>query len=84
MREFPCRDGSVALYDQDDDQDMIIVEPTVTSFAPVRGNARCVCGAPLEAWSLRCVATDAVELGCARCHRVHGHIELGTRVRRWA
>ena len=45
MREIPCRDGSVALYDQDDDQDMVIVEPTVTSFAPVRGNARCVCGA---------------------------------------
>jgi len=40
MREIPCRDGSVALYDQDDDQDMVIVEPTVTSFAPVRGNAR--------------------------------------------
>ena len=27
-------------------------------------------------------ATDDVELGCARCHRVHEHIRLGTKVHR--
>ena len=27
-------------------------------------------------------ATDDVELGCARCHGVHGHMRLGTKVHR--
>lgn len=82
MREIQCHNGSIALYDEKDDHDMVIVEPAVLSFVPVRGNARCVCGAPLEPWSWRCVAVDDVELACARCHRVHGHIQLGTRTHR--
>ena len=50
MREALRRDGSVALYDENDDGDMVIIEPIVTAFTPVRGNARCVCGAPLAPW----------------------------------
>ena len=80
MREALRRDGSVALYDENDDGDMIIIEPIVTAFTPVRGNARCVCGAPLAPY--RCVAADDVEIGCGRCHRVFGHFRLGTRVHR--
>jgi hypothetical protein len=83
MREMPRADGSVALYDDDDDQDLVIVEPIVTGFAPVNGSApRCVCGAPLQPWSWRFVAADSIEIGCDRCHRVNAHIRLGTRVYR--
>ena len=82
MRESFRRDGSVALFDDDDDRDGVIVELTITSFAPVRGNAYCICGAPLQGWGWRCVAADDVELSCARCHRVHGHFQLGTKVHR--
>jgi hypothetical protein len=82
MREVQRRDGSVALYDEDDDQDMIVVEPAVIAFTPIHGNARCACGAALAPWSYRCVAADDVEIGCGRCHRVFGHFRLGTRVHR--
>jgi hypothetical protein len=82
MREVVRRDGCVVLYDDDPHGDLVIIEPTVISFAPVRGNARCTCGAPLEPSSWRCVATDEVELACNRCHRVHGHLRLGARVHR--
>jgi len=82
MYEIQRRDGSVALYGDGDDQDLVVVEPIIASFVPVRGNAVCVCGAPLQAWNWRCVAADDVELGCSRCHRVHGHFQLGTRVHR--
>jgi hypothetical protein len=82
MREIQCHNGVLALYDEENDEDRVIVEPVVISFVPVRGNARCICGAPLEGWGWRCVAVDDVELGCARCHRVHGNIRLGTRVHR--
>ena len=80
MREVQRHDGSVAFYDENDDGDMVIIEPIVTAFTPVRGNARCVCGAPLA--PCRCVAADDVEIGCGRCHRVFGHFRLGTRVHR--
>ena len=82
MRGALRRDGSTVLYGENDDSDMVIVEPIITAFAPVRGNARCVCGAALAPWSYRCVATDDVEIGCGRCHRVLGHFRLGTRVHR--
>jgi hypothetical protein len=82
MREVRQRDGSIVLYGENDDSDTVIVEPIITAFAPVRGNARCVCGAALAPWSYRCVAADDVEIGCGRCHRVHGHFRLGTRVHR--
>ena len=82
MREVQRHDGCVALFDENDDGDMVIIEPIITAFAPVRGNARCVCGAPLTPWDYRCVAADDVEIGCSRCHRVHGHFRLGTRVHR--
>ena len=82
MRGALRRDGSTVLYGENDDSDMVIVEPIITAFAPVRGNARCVCGAALAPWSYRCVAADDIEIGCGRCHRVHGHFRLGTRVHR--
>jgi hypothetical protein len=82
MREVIRRDGCVAVYDDHADGDVVIVEPTVVSFAPARGNARCACGAALEPSGWRCVAADDVELACNRCHRVHGHFRLGTRVHR--
>ena len=82
MREVRQRDGSIVLYGENDDSDTVIVEPIVTAFAPVRGTAHCVCGAALTPWGFRCVAADDVEIGCGRCHRVHGHFRLGTRVHR--
>ena len=49
MREMPRRDGSVVLYDDDHDEDLIIVEPTVAGFGTVQNNLHCVCGRPLQA-----------------------------------
>src|SRR5262249_429999 len=84
MRECPRRDGAVALYDDHDDQDLIIIEPIVTGFVPNPNNhCTCSCGMSLTPSSWRCIATDAVELVCGRCHRVHGLIQLETRVHRW-
>jgi len=82
VREVQRRDGCTALYGENGDEDMVIVEPRVTAFTPVHGNARCVCGAPLQTWGYQCVAADSVELGCDRCHRVHGRLQLGTKVHR--
>jgi len=82
MREALRHDGSTILYGENNDSDMVIVEPLITAFTPVRGNARCICGAALAPWSYRCVAADVIEIGCGRCHRVHGHFRLGTRVHR--
>jgi hypothetical protein len=82
MREMPRRDGSVALYDDDHDEDLIIVEPTVAGFDLVQNNLHCACGRPLQAWSWRSVTCNTVELVCDRCHRVHAHFRLGTRVHR--
>ena len=48
MREMPCSDGCVVLYDENDDQDMAIVEPVVTDF--IRRVTACI--APPAA--LRC------------------------------
>jgi len=82
MREAQRRDGSVILFDEDNDQDVVTVEPCVTAFIPISGNACCACGEPLQSWGWRCVAADYVELECSRCHRVHGHLRLGTNVYR--
>jgi hypothetical protein len=80
MRWSSRRDGAVAVYDDlGTGDDMLVVEPIITDFfTPVNGNGRCACGAPL---SLRRLAEGA-ELGCHRCHRVHGFIGVGTRVHR--
>jgi hypothetical protein len=82
MYDVLRRDGSTAILADHDADDLIVVEAVVTSFAPVRGAAHCACGAPLEPWSLRCTATDTAELYCNSCHRVHGHIGLGTKAYR--
>jgi len=82
MREYARRDGSVVLTGDGDDRDLVVVEAVIAAFAPIAGNSHCVCGAELKPWSWRCVAADDVEIGCDRCHRVHGHLRLGTRVHR--
>ena len=82
MREAQRRDGSITLFGEDGDEDMVIVEPRVITFNPIPGAACCACGTPLQSWGWRCVAADSVELGCGRCHRVHGHLQLGTKVYR--
>ena len=81
MREMPCSDGCVVLYDENDDQDMAIVEPVVTDFIPTRNSLHCAaCGAPLQPWDWRRVAVSNIELHCSHCHRVHGLFRLGTKV----
>jgi hypothetical protein len=83
MREQSRFDDCVALYDDDDDADVVVVDPVFIDFVPAGHEMRCVCGAPLQPWSLRTTgAVNRVELGCDRCHRVHGHLRLGTRVYR--
>jgi hypothetical protein len=82
MRELSRRDGAVILTGEGDDRDQVVVEAVVASFTPIRGNSFCACGAPLQQWGWRCVAADDVEFGCDRCHRVHGHFRLGTKVHR--
>jgi hypothetical protein len=81
MREHYRRDGAVVLTGDDGDGDQVIVEARVARFTPVRDGLQCPCGAVLRAFSLR-AATDGAELLCHRCHRVHGHIELGVKVYR--
>ena len=78
MREMPLADGATAILG-DDEQHLIIIEPIVTAFLPVRGNSLCICGAPLGPSSFRCLTPDGAELGCNRCHRVHGYFQLATR-----
>jgi hypothetical protein len=36
----------------------------------------------LRPWGWRAVAADTVELNCDRCHRIHAHLQLGTKVHR--
>jgi hypothetical protein len=81
MREHQGRDGAVVLTDDSDDQDQVTVEARVVSFTPTRDGLRCPCGALLKSFALRATA-DGAELVCHRCHRVHGHIELGVKVHR--
>jgi hypothetical protein len=73
------RKGGLVLRKRDDNRE-IIVEPIVGTFVPTRGNLRCVCGAPLEPWSLRSITADSAELSCHRCHRVLGTIGLGVEI----
>jgi hypothetical protein len=76
------RGNSAVIQSDHDPDDLIVVEAVITSFAPVRGTSHCACGAPLKPWSLRNTAANTAELYCSRCHRVHGHIGLGTKVHR--
>jgi hypothetical protein len=82
MRWSSRRDGATAVYDEapayePGGDDMIVVEPIITSFVPTR-DGRCGCGAPLD---FRCAAAGA-EVFCFRCHAVIARVELGTRVHR--
>ena len=79
MREHPRRDGCVVLYADDNDDDSAIVEPIVAAFTANGSALHCSCGAPLRPWSWRRTA-DCVEICCARCHCVHGYIQLNTKV----
>jgi hypothetical protein len=79
MRWGSRRDGTIAVYDDVyPNDDLLVVEPIVTTFTPAHGNGRCICGAPL---SLR-QSTEGAEISCHRCHRVHGLIGVGARVHR--
>jgi hypothetical protein len=79
VREHPRRDGCVTLYADSDDDDFAIVEPLVAAFTTNGCTLHCSCGAPLKSWSWRCSA-GGIEICCARCHCVHGQIQLGTKV----
>jgi hypothetical protein len=81
MRESHRRDGSVVVFGDADDQDELVAEARIQAFVPVPGNARCACGTPLQRWSLR-HAGNGAEIGCSRCHRVHGFLELEVQVHR--
>ena len=76
MRESHRQDGTIGIFGDADDPDELVVEPRINSFIPIRGNSYCVCGAELQPWSLR-HAVNGVELGCARCNRVHALISIG-------
>jgi hypothetical protein len=79
MRWNPRRDGATAVYDDTDTvDDLIIIEPTITSFAPTRAG-RCDCGGPLD---FRCATDGTSEICCLRCHAVLARIGLGTTVHR--
>jgi hypothetical protein len=78
MRAEAWRNGSVAVYGDTADEELLIVEPFVTAYMPAYGNSRCICGAQL---SLR-QSTEGAEISCHRCHRVHGYIRVGARVHR--
>jgi hypothetical protein len=79
MRWSSRRDGAVAVYDETDDKDLMIVEPIVTAFTPTR-NGRCdCCGGLLD---LRCATDGTSEICCLRCHAVLARIGLGTTVHR--
>jgi hypothetical protein len=77
MHEAPRRDGSVAIYGDEDS--LIVVEPIILGIAPVRGCAFCACGAPLTPWGWRHITTDHVEILCTVCHRALAFIRLGAR-----
>jgi hypothetical protein len=82
MREFLHRDGCVVLTGDGDDDDQVIVEATITEFAPIRDSLRCTCGAVLQRWSYRPTTANRGEIVCNRCHQTHGHLNLGIRVHR--
>ena len=86
MRWNSRRDGAVDIYDdapayEPGGDDTIVVEARVVGFTPIRNGLQCPCGALLRAFDIRTTA-DGAELVCHRCHRVHGHIELGVKVHR--
>ena len=45
MRWGSRRDGTIAVYDDVyPNDDLLVVEPIVTTFTPTHGNGRCICG----------------------------------------
>jgi hypothetical protein len=80
MRWSFRRDGAIALYDDTDiNDDMLIVEPTVESFSPTRDGWCARCGGP---FSFRCATDGVSEVFCFRCHTALARLNLGTRVHR--
>jgi hypothetical protein len=74
MRFSERRDGSIEV--QDDDNELLIVEPRVAGFTPGR-NSRCVCGGSLV---FRRATNGSNEIACLRCHGVFASLDLGARV----
>jgi hypothetical protein len=58
MRWNSRRDGAVAIYDENDDRDLMVVEPILTSFTPTR-EGQCDCGGAL---GFRCTTDGAGEI----------------------
>ena len=82
MREVYRRNGDVVIFGDAGDSDELVAEPQIASFVPIPGNSHCVCGAPLERWSLRPVSGGGADLICHRCHQELGRFELVVRVHR--
>jgi hypothetical protein len=83
MREFLCADDCIELCDDDNDSDMVIVEPYLIHFSPVGDSISCnFCGQPMRPWSWRHVAVNHYELECTQCCRVVGSFRLGAQIRR--
>jgi hypothetical protein len=77
MRWSERHDGGLTIFDESDDQDLMIVEPVVEGFTPTHAG-RCRCGAQLD---FRRTANGA-EVFCFYCHSVLARIDLGTKVHR--
>jgi hypothetical protein len=79
MRWSSRRDGATTVFDDTViNNDMIVVEPIITSFVPTR-DGRCGCGGKL---GFRCATDSTGEIYCFRCHAVSARIDLSTRVHR--
>jgi hypothetical protein len=76
MRWSERRDGAVTIYDDTDtNDDMLVVEPTITAFMPT---GRCDCRG--GAISIRCAIGGTFEVYCLLCHKAHARFDLGTKV----
>jgi hypothetical protein len=77
MRWSTRRDGAVAVYDDiDTTDDLMVVEPIIITLTH---NGRCDCGG---AFGFRCATDGTSEIYCFSCHAVHARVGLGTRVHR--
>jgi hypothetical protein len=79
LRWSARRDGAVAIYDDTDiTDDLMVVEPVITAFTPSH-DGRCNCGG---VFGFRCAIDGTSEIYCFRCHVALARISLGTRVHR--
>lgn len=67
--------GSVDVFADDSDDELVTVVPVVAAFRP---GHPCRCGGRLDIFR---ASDGAVEIVCLRCHGVAGRLHLGTGVR---